>query len=102
MTTFNPHISFDITGLVSPQFSSTVVEASAPQVLLSLPPFEEFSAPVYNQDHQEQIVAWEMTQNVVENPAVQEQVIVHEIPPVFERIQERIVEPIEVLPHERV
>ena len=28
----------DITGLVNPQFSSTVVEASAPQIFGSLPP----------------------------------------------------------------
>ena len=102
MTTVNPGVSFDITSLVSPQFSSTAVEASAPQVVVSLPPFEEFTAPVYNQVHQEQIVAGEMTQNIVENPAVQEWVIVQEIPPVFERIQERNVEPIEVRSHERV
>ena len=59
---------------------------------------------MYDQIHQEQIVAGEMTQNIVENPAVQEQVIVQEIPQVsiVERIQEQIVEPIEVLPHERV
>ena len=30
----------DVTGLVNPQFSSTAVEASAPQVVVSLPPFE--------------------------------------------------------------
>ena len=44
--------------------------------------FVEFDAPVYNQFHQEQIVAGEMTQNIVENPAVQEQLIVQEIPQV--------------------
>ena len=66
MTTVNPGISFEITGLVRPQFSSTAVEASAPQVVVSLPPFEVFTAPVYNQVHQEQIVAGEMTQNIVE------------------------------------
>ena len=67
-------------GLVNPQFSNTDVEAYAPQVVGSFPPFEEFSAPVYNQVHQEQIVAGEMTLNIVENPVVQEQVIVPEIP----------------------
>ena len=58
------------------------METFAPQVVLSLPPFEEFTAPVYDQIHQEQIVAGEMTPNFVENPAVQEQVIIQEIPPV--------------------
>ena len=70
----------DIIGLVNPQFSSTAVEASAPQVVVLLPLFQEFTAPVYNQVHQEQIVAGEMTLNIVENTAVQEQVIVQEIP----------------------
>ena len=70
----------DITGLVNPQCSSTSEEASAPQVFVLLPLFEEFDAPVYFQVHQEQIVAGEMTLNIVQNPAVQEQVIVQEIP----------------------
>ena len=64
---------------MNPQFSSTAVETSAPQVFVLLPPFEEFGAPVYNQVHQEQIVAGEMTLNIVANPAVQVQVIVQEI-----------------------
>ena len=57
---------------------------------------------MYNQIHQEQIVAGETTQNIVENPAVQEQVIVQEIPRVsiVAQVQEQTVEPIEVLPHE--
>ena len=42
----------DITGLVNPQFSSTVVEASAPQDVVLFLPFEEFIAPVYNQVYQ--------------------------------------------------
>ena len=47
----------DITGvvMVNPQISNIAVEASAPQVVGSLPLFEEFTAPVYNQVHQEQI-----------------------------------------------
>ena len=66
---------------------------SAPQVVGSLPPFQMFDAPVYNQIHQEQIVAGEMTQHRVGNPAVQEHVIVQEIPQVsiVGRIQEQIV-----------
>ena len=79
-TTVTTGVNLDIAGLVTPQFSSTAVEASAPQVVVSLPPFEEFTAPVYNQVHQEQIVAGEVTLNIVGNPAVQEQVIVQEIP----------------------
>ena len=41
---------------------------------------EEIDAPVYNQIHQEQIVAGETTQNTFENPVLQEQVIAQEIP----------------------
>ena len=80
------------------------MEGSAPQVVGSLLPFEEFTAPVYNQVHQEQIVAGETTQNIVEIPIVQEQVIVHEIPqfPVVDWTPEQIVETIGVLPQERV
>ena len=57
---------------------------------------------MYSQIHQEQIVAGMTTQHRVENPAVQEQVIVQEIPQapqvqIVERIQEQIVEPIDVL-----
>ena len=69
----------DITGLVNSQFSSTAVETHVPKVFVLLPPFEECSGPVYNQVHQEQIVAGEMTLNIVANPAVQVQVIVQEI-----------------------
>ena len=49
--------------------------------------------PVYNHIHQEQIVASETTQNILENRAVQEQVIVQEILQVsiVERIQDQIV-----------
>ena len=60
MTTVTTDVNFDITGLVNPQFSTTVVGASAPHVVGSLPPFE-FDAPVYNQIHQEHIVAGETT-----------------------------------------
>ena len=55
---------------------------------------EEFDAPVNNQVHLEQIVTGEMTLNIVEHPAVQEQVTVHEIPQVLERIQEQTEEQI--------
>ena len=71
------------------KFSSTALEPFSPQVVGSFSPFE-FAAPVYNQVHQEQIVTGEMTLNMVEHPAVQEQETVQEIPQVsaVERIQE--------------
>ena len=50
-----------------------------PQVVSSLFLLDEFDAPVYNQIHQEPIVAGETTQNTLENPVVQEQVVVQEI-----------------------
>ena len=46
-----------IPGLVNPHFSSFAEEACATDVVVLLPSFEEFTAPVYNQVHQEQIVA---------------------------------------------
>ena len=61
------------------QFSTTAVDPSAPRVVGSLPPVEEFSLPVFYQVHQEQSVAGEITENIVEFPVVQEQVIVQAI-----------------------
>ena len=81
MTTVTTDVNFDTTSLVDPQFSIAAVEASAPLVVGSLPPCEEFDALVYNQ--METIVTTETTQNIIENPAVQEQVIVQEIPLYF-------------------
>ena len=87
-------VSFPSSGLVDPQFSLTVDETShvAPAVSLSVPsqqlPFvyttttvitddlEEFSAPVNDQVHQEQIAASEMPENIADIPVVHEQVIV--------------------------
>ena len=59
---------------------------------------------MYNQVHQEQIVAGETTPNIVEIPIVQEQVIVQEIHqvPTMDWTPEQIVETIGVLPQERV
>ena len=101
---FATDVNLDVTGLVSPHFSSTAVEGSAPLVVVSFPPFDEFTASVYNQVHQEQIGAGETTPNIVEIPVVQEQVIVQEIPlvPTVDWIPEQIVETIGVLPQERV
>ena len=49
--------SLDTTGFVNPQFSVLAVEASASQVVGSLPSVDESASPVYNQVHQEQIAA---------------------------------------------
>ena len=51
--------------------------------LVLFPPVEEFAEPVYSPVHQEQIVAGEMTQNIIENSAVHEQVVVS-LPPLEE------------------
>ena len=69
--------------LVYPQFSSIAVEPVAPSVVVSLPPAEEFSAPVFHQVHQELFAASESTENIAEIPVVHEQVIVQEIPDVI-------------------
>ena len=54
MTTVTTDVNFD---MVNPQFPITAVEASAPQVVGSLPLLEEFASHMYNRVHQEQIVA---------------------------------------------
>ena len=82
-TTVTTDDNLDITGLMYPQFSSTAVESFSPHVVGSLPPLDEFTEPVFNPVHQEQIVAGEMTQNIIENSAVQEQVVVS-LPPLEE------------------
>ena len=92
----NPAVQEQVIIQVIPQVSTEEriqeqIVASAPQVVGSLPPFEEFDAPVYNPIHHEHIVSWETTPNTFENPAVQEHV------QIVERIQEQIVEPTDVL-----
>ena len=59
-----------------------VIVQEIPEVVDSLPAVEEFTAPVYKQVRQEQIVTEEITQKKVENPAVQDQLIVQDIPEV--------------------
>ena len=78
ITTDTTDDNFDITDLVNTQFSSTA--RLLHHRSLFFPSYEEFSAPVYNQVHQEQIAAGETTENIAEIPVVQEQVIVQEIP----------------------
>ena len=73
-----------------------VIGQEIPDVGVPLPPIEEFAEPAHSPVHQEQIVAEEITQDFVGNFAVQEQVIVQDIPPVVERIQEQIVDTIDV------
>ena len=68
------------------QFSSTAVEPIAPRVVGSLPPAAEFTRPVYDQVHQEQFAAGEMSENMVEIPVVQEQAIVQAIPEVVDSL----------------
>ena len=72
-----PHPTLvDAATQVGSQFSTTAVDPYAPRVVGSLLPLEEFTEPVYDQVHQEQFAAGEMTENMVEIPVVQEQVIV--------------------------
>ena len=74
------HHSSGLRTSTAAQFSSTAVEPTAPRVVGSLPPAEEFTRPVYGHVHQEQFAAGEMSENMVEFPVVQEQVIVQAIP----------------------
>ena len=53
---------------------------AAPRVVGSLPPAEEFTRPVFGHVHQEQSAAGEMSENMMEFPVVQEQVIVQAFP----------------------
>ena len=96
-----PAVSYPSSGLVDPQFSLTAGGTShgAPAVTLSVPsqqlPFvyttttvttdvlEEFTEPVYDQVHQEQIAASEMPENIRDFPVVHEQVIVELRPDVW-------------------
>ena len=75
-TTVTTGDNSDMLSLVYPQFSTTAVEPYAPRVVGSLLPLEEFTEPVHDQVHQEQIAACEMTENIGEIPVVQEQVFV--------------------------
>ena len=86
ITTDTTDDNFDNTDLVHTQFSSTAVETFAPQVVVSIPPCEEFSAPVYDQVNQEQNAAGETTENIAEIPVVQEQVTVQDIPEVVDSL----------------
>ena len=55
--------------------------ASVPAAVVgSLPPCEVFAAPVFDQVHQEQLAAGEITENIAKIPVVQEQVLVKAIP----------------------
>ena len=64
-----------MTGLVNTQSSSTAVDPFSPHVVGSLSPLEEFTEPVYNEVHHEQVAAGDTTQNIPEFPVMQEKVI---------------------------
>ena len=65
----NPHPSLvDAATQVGSQFSTTAVDPSAPRVVGSLPPVEEFTVPVYDQVHQDQFAAGEMMEFSDGNP----------------------------------
>ena len=61
-TTVTTGDNSDMLSLVYPQFSTTAVDPYAPRVVGSLLPLEEFTEPVYDQVHQEQFAAGEMTE----------------------------------------
>ena len=73
-----------------PVVQEQVIVQEILDVVVPLPPDEEFTEPVYNPVHQERIVAGENTHNMIGNSAVQEQVVVQELPPVVEQTQETI------------
>ena len=56
------------------------------QVVISLPPLEEFTEPVYNEVHHGQFAAGETTENIAEFPVVPEQVIVQATPEVVDSL----------------
>ena len=74
-------VDLDTTGSVNPQFSTTTVEHSAPPIT--------------------ETCAGEMTQNTVQNHAVEKHLIVQEVSEVAARIQDQIAETIKVTPQER-
>ena len=88
------------TGLVYPQFSSTAVVPSAPCVVGSLPPVEEFTEPVYDQVLQEHIAASELMEKSAEFPVVLEQVIVQEFPDDFAPLPPVVVFSVPVYAHD--
>ena len=59
-----------------PVVHEQVIVQAIPRVVGSLPPVEEFTGHVFDQVHQEQFAAGEMTENFAEIPVVKEQVIV--------------------------
>lgn len=86
--TITTDVSLTTTGFVNPPCPITIVEASASHVVGSLPPLDEFTAPV----HQEQFVAGQ--ERVQQHTAEQ---IMHV--PVLQ-IQEQSMESVTVIPQE--
>ena len=73
-----------------PVVQEQVIVQDIPDVVVPLPPVEEFTEPVCSSVHHEQIVTGEMTQDIIGISAVQDQVIVQELPPIVEQTQETI------------
>ena len=73
-----------------PVVQEQVIIQEIPDVVVPLPPVEEFTELVYSPDHQEQMAAGEMTLNINGNSVAQEHAIVQEIPPDVEQIQVEI------------
>ena len=53
-----------------PVVREQVIVHAIPEVVVPLPPIEEFTGPVYNQLHQEQFAAGETLENLVGFPEV--------------------------------
>ena len=86
MVTVITDVSSDTPGFVNPQFSTTAVAATASQVIGSLPLLVKFAAPVYNQIRQEQIVAEETTQKLVDIQTVHEQRTVQRLAEILQNL----------------
>ena len=63
-------VNLEITDFMNPQSLFTTVEASAPHVMGSSPPLEEFAAPGMSLLHQEQTAVGKTGQNIAVEPIV--------------------------------
>lgn len=77
---------------VNPQFSTTVAEAAASQIIGSLTLLDQFPLPVYNQVDQEQIAADQESVELVQQHTVQKNIHVS-IP----QTQEQILNSVQVI-----
>ena len=84
-------LSVNTTNFVKPQFSIHAVEASASQIVGSVPSVDESASPVYNQIHQEQIATEPENVECAQQHTVEELVYVP-VPQIQERSQQSTVE----------